>query len=169
MVHCYTHTSPLLVTQLKQELALQITPNVTHKESISLTLKVFNSQDQIFVFTYEPSAAVCYRELLLRTLINPWSDMWENAITVGSLLTQSRDPSLLLHHPSVYSCCLATNEVRRCDERLVTAWLGMEKTPLRLLLCNPGACFNVTVLAWRKYATLLPGVPFLPVVRFLPR
>jgi hypothetical protein len=45
MVHCYTHThthiSPLLVTQLKsQELALQITSNITHEESLPLTLKV---------------------------------------------------------------------------------------------------------------------------------
>jgi hypothetical protein len=44
MVHCYAHTSPLLVTQLKaQELGLQITPNSTHEESLRLTLKVFNS------------------------------------------------------------------------------------------------------------------------------
>jgi hypothetical protein len=63
MVHSYTHTSPLLVTQLKQELVVQITPNITHEESISLTLKILNSHDQISVFTYEPSAAVCYREL----------------------------------------------------------------------------------------------------------
>jgi hypothetical protein len=45
MVHCYRHASPLLVTQLKQELVLQITPNITHEESISLTFKVFNSHD----------------------------------------------------------------------------------------------------------------------------
>jgi hypothetical protein len=41
--------------------------------------------------------------------------MQENALIVASLLTRSRDPSLLLRHPSVYSCCLATNEARRCD------------------------------------------------------
>jgi hypothetical protein len=48
---------------------------------------------------------------------------------VTSLLTRSRDPSPLLRHPSVYSCCLATNEATRCATRL-----GTEKTPLRLLL-----------------------------------
>jgi hypothetical protein len=68
MVHCYTHTSPLLVTQLKtQEQALQITPTITHEESLPLTLKVFNSRDQISS-NYEPSAAVCYRELLVNEL-----------------------------------------------------------------------------------------------------
>jgi hypothetical protein len=50
--------------QLKtQELALQITPNITHEESLPFTHKVFNSDDQIFS-NYEPSIAVRYRELL---------------------------------------------------------------------------------------------------------
>jgi hypothetical protein len=49
-------------------------------------------------------------------------------------VTWSRDPSLLLRHPSVYSCCQATKEAwrgearrgeaRRGDERLLTARLG---------------------------------------------
>jgi hypothetical protein len=41
--------------------------------------------------------------------------MRENALIVASPLTRSRDPSLLLRHPGVYSSCLATNEARRCD------------------------------------------------------
>jgi hypothetical protein len=35
------------------------------------------------------------------------------------------------------------------------ARLGTEKTPLRLLLRNLGNVFEITVLAWSKYATLL--------------
>jgi hypothetical protein len=49
--------------QLKtQELALQITPNITHKESLPLTLKVSKSHDQIFS-SHEPSKVVSHREL----------------------------------------------------------------------------------------------------------
>jgi hypothetical protein len=51
--------------QLKtQELALQITPNITHEESLPLTLEVFGSHDQIFS-NYETSTAVSYGELLV--------------------------------------------------------------------------------------------------------
>jgi hypothetical protein len=70
MVHCYTHTSPLLVTQLTTELALQITPNITHEESLPLTLKVFNSHDQIFS-NCEPSAALCTENSCKRTSVSP--------------------------------------------------------------------------------------------------
>jgi hypothetical protein len=44
--------------------------------------------------------------------------MREIALIVASLLTRSCDPSLLLRYPSVYSCCLATKEARRCATRL---------------------------------------------------
>jgi hypothetical protein len=60
-----------------------------------------------------------------------------NASIVASLLTRSRDPSPLLRYPSVYSCCLATNDARR----FVMARLGMGKTPLRQLLRNRGSVF----------------------------
>jgi hypothetical protein len=83
--------------------------------------------------------------------------MQENALIVASLLTWSRDPSPLLLYPSVYSCCLATNEVRR----FVTSWLGSARLfsarrKHRFVYCCiiAGACLDVTVLAWRKYATI---------------
>jgi hypothetical protein len=68
--------------------------------------------------------------------------MEENASIVVSLLTRSRGPSPLLHHPSVYSCCLATNEARWCATRDGSARLGTEKTPLLLLLRNRGSVFR---------------------------
>jgi hypothetical protein len=79
---------------------------------------------------------------------------------VTSLLTRSRDPSPLLRHPSVYSCCLATDEARRCATRHGTADLGSSRLARRkhrfvYCLVIVGACFDVTVLAWRKYATIL--------------
>jgi uncharacterized protein YqiB (DUF1249 family) len=84
----------------------------------------------------------------------------------------SRDPSPLLRYPSVYSCMSRLSSARR-NHRFV----------YRCVIA--GACFDVTVLAWHKYATLLTvchlsflpcavlvmsviGVIFLPVVRFFP-
>jgi hypothetical protein len=67
---------------------------------------------------------------------------------VTSLLTWSRDPSPLLRHPSHYSCCLTTNEARRCEAMwLVMTWQtsarhSTEKTPLRQLLRNCGNMFR---------------------------
>jgi hypothetical protein len=74
--------------------------------------------------------------------------MRENALIVASLVTWSRDPSLLLRHSSVYSCCLATT--RRGDEtrsrygsvRFGSVRHGTEKTPLHLLLRNRGSVFR---------------------------
>jgi hypothetical protein len=114
---------------------------------------------------------------------------------VTSLLTRSRDPSPLLRHSSVYSCCLATNEARQCANCLGSAPFGMEKTLLRLLLCNRGSVFRcyhsfmvqirhtapslrlfvpnslmVCHLSFLPYAVLamsVIGVIFLPVVQFL--
>jgi hypothetical protein len=91
---------------------------------------------------------------------NPWFDMRENASIVASLLTRSLDTSPLLRHRSVYSCCLATNEARRCEAMrgdarrcaLVTAWLGTEKTPLRLMSHNRGSVF-------RCYSSCMAQIP----------
>jgi hypothetical protein len=84
--------------------------------------------------------------------------MRENALIVVSLLkrvttllTRSRDPSPLLRHRSVYSCCLATNEARPGATRLGSAWRKHRFVYFCLIV---GACFDVTVLAWRKYATI---------------
>jgi hypothetical protein len=128
MAHCYIHTSPLLVMQLKtQKLVLQITPNITHKESLSLTLKVFNSHNQIFSH-YEPSTAVCYRELTRKrasvSLTNPSSDTWETLLpTVLQLLRHCWCD----HVTPPYSCIVqvfilvAWQQTRRGDAQLVTA------------------------------------------------
>jgi hypothetical protein len=87
--------------------------------------------------------------------------MRANALIVASLLTRSRDPSLFLRHPSVCSCCLATT--RRGD---ATRWANRSGLGSALLVSArrkhrfvyycviTGACFDVTVLVWRKYATL---------------
>jgi hypothetical protein len=87
--------------------------------------------------------------------------MRENALIVASLLTRSRDPSLFLRHPSVYSCCLATT--RRGDAtrwatclRLGSALLGMARRKHRFVYycVIRGACFDVTILTWHKCATI---------------
>jgi hypothetical protein len=72
-----------------------------------------------------------------------------NCCVAVETLTRSLDPSPFLHHPSV-----AWEQTRWGDVQLITTWLGTEKTPLRLLFRNRGRCFNVTVLAWRKYTTI---------------
>jgi hypothetical protein len=86
--------------------------------------------------------------------------MGEIASVVASLLTRSRDPSPLLRHPTVYSCCLATNEARRCATRDGSALLGSARRKHRFVYCCVivGACFDVTALAWSKYATVLTWI-----------
>jgi hypothetical protein len=44
--------------------------------------------------------------------------------------------------------------VRLSSARFGSARHGTENTPLRLRLRNRGAYFVVTILVWRKYATL---------------
>jgi hypothetical protein len=94
-------------------------------------------------------------ELASVSPVNPSSDMRENASIVASLLTRSRDPSSLLRHLSVYRCCLATNEARRCATRL-----GSARRKHRFVYCCVivGACFVVTVVARRKYTTILSKI-----------
>jgi hypothetical protein len=101
--------------------------------------------------------------------MNPRSDTRKTTAfsTVASLrcgcatsllnLRRSRDPSLLLRDPSVYSC-LATSEARQGEVRLGTAELGSAQRKHHFIYCCviTGMCFEVTVLAWSKYATLLP-------------
>jgi hypothetical protein len=98
--------------------------------------EVVNSHDQPFS-NYEPSMVVSHLELTRKRAsvspINPWSDTRE--MLLPTVLQ-------LLHHPSVYSCCLATNETRRGDARQCATCHGMEKTLLRLLLCNHGNVFQ---------------------------
>jgi hypothetical protein len=67
--------------------------------------------------------------------------MRKNASIVASLLTRPHDPSPLLRYPSVNSCCLATNEARRCDamrgdsSRLGSARHG-ENTSSSTVVCS---------------------------------
>jgi hypothetical protein len=115
---------------------------------------------------HEPSTAVYSRELTAHYSRTSFSFSYKPLIwhagndsivasllkRVTSLVTRSLDPSPLLRHASVYSCCLATNEARRCATRH-----GTSRRKHRFVYCCviSGACFDVTVLAWRKYATLL--------------
>jgi hypothetical protein len=77
--------------------------------------------------------------------------MWKTTAfcTAMSLLNpqRSRDPSLLLRNPSVYSCRLATSKVR-CGS-------AQRKHCFVCCCIIVGTCFEVTVLAWSKYATIL--------------
>jgi hypothetical protein len=133
--------------------------------------EVFNPHDQLFS-NYEPSTVASHLKLTRKRAsvspIKPWSDTRENALSntasivasllkcVTSLLTRSRDHSSLLRHPSVHSWLPATNEARRCATRHGTAELGSAGRKHRFVYCCVlvGACFDVTVLIWRKYATL---------------
>jgi hypothetical protein len=122
--------------------------------------------------THELPAAVSHRELAenhySRTTckwaavspINPWSDMQKNRpliLLCHCGTRRSRDPSPLLRYPSVYSCCLATNEARWCDSsRHSRPGLSSARRRHRFVYCCTimGTCFDVTVLSWRKYATM---------------
>jgi hypothetical protein len=173
MVHCYTNTSPLLPIKT-QELELQITPNITHEESLPLTLKIFNSHDQIFP-NYEPSTAVCYRELTRERAsvspINPWSDTRETLLpTVLQLLRHCWNawPHCWRGHVnSPHSCVIQVliavawkqtrrGDVRRCATRHGTAEFGSAQRKHRFVYCCviAGTCFDVPILTWRKYATI---------------
>jgi hypothetical protein len=172
-----THNSPLLVTQLNTGTSAK-SLQILHTWSLPLTLEVFNSHDQLFS-NYEPSTVVSHLELTRNRAsvcpINPWSDAGNASIVVSllkrvtSLLTWSRDPPLL-RHPSVYSCCLATNEVRRCEAirhgsaRLGSARLGTEKTPLRLLLHIRGSVFRCycSCMAYIRYNTFSSKYEYWP-------
>jgi hypothetical protein len=165
MIHCYkhthTHTSPLLVTQLKtQELGLQITPNITHEESLPLTLKVFNSHDQIFS-NYKTSTVVSHLELTRKRApvspINPWSDTRETLQFLRHCWKAWRH--CWRGHVTLPTSCViqvfiavAWQRTRRGDARLITARLGSARRKHRFVYCCVivGACFDVTVLAWRK-------------------
>jgi hypothetical protein len=83
--------------------------------------------------------------------------MWENSSIVASLLTRSRDPSPRLRHPSVYSCCLATNEARPCATRHGSALLGSKRREHRSVYCCviAEACFDVTVLSPHSFIFLI--------------
>jgi hypothetical protein len=123
---------------------------------------------RVTVEVFDPAST----QLLLRTPINPGSYMRENALIVASLPTRSRDPSLLLLHPSVHSCCLATKKARRGEamrryEGLVhssvlfgSARLSSARRKHRFVYCCiiAGVCFDVTILAWRIYATICCNV-----------
>jgi hypothetical protein len=72
-----------------------------------------------------------------------------------------RDPSPLLRIPSVYTCRLATGTClpQHCVERSQRDSVrhGSAQRKHRSAYCCviAGTCFEVTVLAWSKYATIL--------------
>jgi hypothetical protein len=88
--------------------------------------------------THELPAAVSHRELTDNYSRTSFSLSYKpliwhagNASIVASLLKRvtslpmwSRDLSPHLRHPSVYSCCLATNEESRCDAMRDSSGLG---------------------------------------------
>jgi hypothetical protein len=107
------------------------------------------------------SFSLCYKPLIWHA--GKSSNFASLLKCLTSLLTRSRDPSPLLRRSSVHSCCLATNEARRCEEMRDSSWLswarhGTARRKLRFVSCCVivGVCFDVTVPAWHKYATVLP-------------
>jgi hypothetical protein len=131
--------------------------NVTHKSGLLFACKILTGR-RTFLFFY----SLHFASLIIRTLnwdllqLRTFHSCLLARTDVMSLLTQSRDPFPLLHHPSVYSCCLAINEVRHCTARYGTADLDLAQRKHCFVYCwvIVGACFDVTVLAWRKYATI---------------
>jgi hypothetical protein len=78
MVQTHTHTSPLLVTQLKtQELALQITPNITHDESLPPTRK--SSQADLLFSSVLLVPICCVVHVLLLCLL--FTLNWTKTVT----------------------------------------------------------------------------------------
>jgi hypothetical protein len=168
----FVSTSRLLATDLNTGIitvSLNQTLHILHIKPSLLRRTPHNSRRELtssvclltrihwelnFSFSYKP---------LIRHVGNAPSN---GASTVSSLLKRvtsqlmrSRDPSSLLRHPNVYSCCLATRDVFTSALRSngSGATLTAPKTPLSSTVCViAGICFEVTILAWRKYVTLLP-------------
>jgi hypothetical protein len=104
--------------------------NILSHSTDNCSHEVFNSLVQVF-FNYESPAAVSHRELTENKLSLSYKPLIRHAENhsastvaslrcgcVTSLLTRrSRDPSLLLRDPNVYSCRLATSEERRGSAR----------------------------------------------------
>jgi hypothetical protein len=125
-----------------QKLPQSHTSNVTHK--------VFNSHYQLFS-NYEPFTVVSHLELTRKRASacpkNPWSDMWETLQLLHHCWNAWRH-CWHSHSTLPHSCVIqvfiavAWQQTRWGDARLATARLGMEKTPLHLLLRNRGSVFR---------------------------
>jgi hypothetical protein len=146
--------SPLVVPQQRlstQKLTQSHTSNVTHK--------VFNSHDPLFS-NYKPSSVVSHLEL---------SDIYSR-----SSFSLSYKP-LIWHAGKRSNCCATADEVtwpfptlasskclyllpgnKRGEAMRDSLRLGSARRKHRFVYCCviAAACFNVTVLAWRKYATI---------------
>jgi hypothetical protein len=125
--------------------------------------EVFNSHDQIFS-NYEPSAAVSHLELSRKRAsvspINPLSDTRETLQLLYHCWKAWRHcwrGHVTLPHSCVIQVFIAVawQQMRRGDARLLTARLGKEKHRFVYCCVIMEACFDVAVLAWRKYATIL--------------
>jgi hypothetical protein len=121
--------------------------------------EIFNSQDQIFS-NYEPSTAVSHLELACKhasiSAINPWSDTRETLQLLRHCWNSWHHcwrGHVTLPHSCVIQEFIAVvwQQMRWGDARLSSAW---RKHCFVYCCIIVGACFDVTVLAWHKYATI---------------
>jgi hypothetical protein len=144
------------------------------------THKVFNSHNQLFS-NYEPSTVVSHLELTHKRAsvspINPWSDTREMFLpTVLQLLRHCWRGHVTLPLSCVIQVFIAVawqqtrqGDARWCVTHHSTADLGSVQRKHRFVYCCiiMGACFDVTVLAWRKYATIYSRPEIYPCTSFL--
>jgi hypothetical protein len=152
------------------------------------THKVFTSQfkssedDCSQLATHELPAAVSHRELTRKrasvSSINPWCDTLETLLpTVLQLLRHCWNAWRHCWHGHLtppHSCVIQVfiavawhkrgeameSNARRCSTRHSTAELGSARRKYHFVYCCviAGTCFDVTVLAWRKYGTILKWI-----------
>jgi hypothetical protein len=92
-------------------------------------------------------AAISVDGCLLQTPINHWSDTRETVL----LLRHWWRSHVTILHSCVIQVFIAANDARRCATRLGSA---RRKHSFVKCCLIAGTCFDVTVLAWRKYATI---------------
>jgi hypothetical protein len=148
-------SSPQVLSQQRlstQKLPQSHTSNVTHK--------VFNSHDPLFS-NYKISTVVSHLEHT------------DNSSRTSSSLSYK---PLIWHAGKRFNCCVTADAVtwpfptfasskclqllpgnKRGEAMLDSSRLRSARTKHRFVYCCVilGACFDVTVLAWRKYATIL--------------
>jgi hypothetical protein len=110
-----------------------------------------NSLKKNIILFYKPSIWLAEKRSVLYCCWCHALCVWRHCGT-----RRSRDPSLLMLDPSVYSCCLGTSEARRDAARHGTAELGSARRKHHFVYCCviAGTCYEVTVLACSKYATI---------------
>jgi hypothetical protein len=137
--------------------------------AIILSHSTVNCSHEVF-FNYEPHAASSHRELTRKRASvspkNPWSDMRETLLpTVLQLLRHCWNAwrcCWRLHVTPPHSCVIqaftavAWHRTRGGDAWLVTAPQSSVSRKHRFVYCCviEERFFDVTVLIWRKYATI---------------